>query len=610
MIISIRRVAFYLLKIQNQVSFHFLSDSFLTMLAISVFSFIKRTLKSFKFYVFLHLFVIIYAAIDISLWPYLSKLLIDQLAIASKENLIVEIAPLASLLIIFTILPGFIWRISDFAWMQMAPLLKKKITVESMEYLMGHSNNFFQNNFSGALTNRVKELANSVHRILDIALYNFLKTILALLIAFFTLYSIHKIFALGIILWAILFILLAIRAAKLTDQMSQDLSNQSSKITGGLVDILSNISNIKFFASRQKEKNNIENLCDEYTVFSRRRNLFLLKFFTIHGLTFGVYFTFCIVALIYLYSQSLVTLGDFAMLFTINCWLINEMWNSAGQMRDYLEQLGMAKQALSTIYKPIEIKDLDLEIVIKKGEIIFENVSFSYQNSLAIFNDNSITINPGQKIGLVGHSGGGKSTFVNLILRFFDINKGRILIDGQDIAKVGQDSLRSQIGVIPQEPTLFHRSLFDNIAYGKNGATIDEVIEAAKKANCHDFILQIAQKYDALVGERGIKLSGGQRQRVAIARAFLKNAPILILDEATSQLDSITEALIQDSLEKLMTNKTVIVIAHRLSTLQNMDRILVFDHGSIVEDGSHQELLALDGFYKKLWDSQVGGFLN
>ena len=573
-------------------------------------SFFKTSLRPFKFYLALHLFVITYAAIDISLWPYVSKLMIDKLAIVPKENLTAEITPIAILLIILTILPGFIWRISDFAWMKMAPLLRKKITVDNMEYLMKHSHNFFQNNFSGALTNRVKELAHSSHSILETSLYNFLKTFLALIVAFFTLYSIHKIFAFGIILWAILFIFLAIRAAKLTNKMSSDLSDQSSKITGCLVDILSNISNVKFFSSSKKEKNNIENLCDEFTILSRRRNLFLLKFFTIHGLTFGIYFTFCIIALIYLYSQSLVTLGDFMMLFTINCWLINEMWNAAGQMRDYLEHLGMVKQALKIIHQPLELKDGEEILKVEKGEIIFKNVEFAYKNSTPLFADKSIVIKAGEKIGLVGHSGGGKTTFVNLILRLFDVTKGEILIDGQDISKTSQDSLRASIGVIPQDPSLFHRSLLENISYGKNSATLEEIIEAAKKSHCHDFIERLPEKYNSLVGERGVKLSGGQRQRIALARAFLKNAPILILDEATSQLDSITENFIQDSLKNLMQNKTVLVIAHRLSTLQIMDRILVFDQGKIVEDGNHKDLLALNGTYSKLWNAQVGGVLT
>jgi ATP-binding cassette subfamily B protein len=221
----------------------------------------------------------------------------------------------------------------------------------------------------------------------------------------------------------------------------------------------------------------------------------------------------------------------------------------------------------------------------------------------------SVTIPAGQKVGLVGYSGNGKTTFANLILRLFDVTSGRILIDGQDIREVTQESLRAQISLIPQDPFLFHRTLLENIRYGRLDASEQDIITAAQKAHAHEFIAKLPQGYESLVGERGVKLSGGQRQRIAIARAILKNAPILILDEATSQLDSITESKIQDSLWQLMQDKTAIVIAHRLSTLLHMDRILVFGQGKIIEDGTHQDLLAKQGVYKTLWDMQVGGFL-
>jgi ATP-binding cassette subfamily B protein len=247
---------------------------------------------------------------------------------------------------------------------------------------------------------------------------------------------------------------------------------------------------------------------------------------------------------------------------------------------------------------------------VTKGKITFSKVRFNYKNTKPLFRRKSVIIEPGQKIGLVGYSGSGKTTFVSLILRLYDVTSGQILIDGQDIRDVTQDSLRCHISLIPQEPSLFHRTVMENIRYGRLEASDEEVIEAAKKAYAHEFIMQLPEAYDSLVGERGIKLSGGQRQRIAIARAILKNAPILMLDEATSQLDSVTEIEIQKSLWVLMQNKTTLVVAHRLSTLLQMDRILVFDQGKIVEDGTHAELLAENGLYKGLWDAQVGGFLQ
>ena len=236
-------------------------------------------------------------------------------------------------------------------------------------------------------------------------------------------------------------------------------------------------------------------------------------------------------------------------------------------------------------------------------------MTFHYDEGAHLFNNKNVIIQSGQKVGLVGLSGSGKSTFVNLILLLFDVESGKIVIDGQNIRKVTQESLRENIAMIPQDVSLFHRTLMENIRYGRTDATDEEVIDASKKAHCHEFISQLKEGYESLVGERGIKLSGGQRQRIAIARALLKNAPILILDEATSALDSLTEKLIQDSLHALMQGRTTIVIAHRLSTLSEMDRILVFDKGQIVEDGSHDDLLKAKGHYSRMWAMQAGGFL-
>lgn len=576
----------------------------------TAFPFLLNSIKPFKFYVGLHLFVVLYNAIDLSLWPYISKLLIDKLTVTPRELVISETWPIALLLIIFTILPGMVWRLCDFSWMNLTPALKKKITSESMDYAMQHSHNYFQNNFSGSLANKVRDLANSTPPMLGRILYSFLNVTLSLIIAFITLFTVHKIFAFGLIIWAAIFIFMALKAAKIVNPLSIATADQQTKIMGSLVDILSNISNVRFFNGSRYESNRIKALQDDYTTLSKRRNLFLIKFYIIHAITFSAYFVFCIVTLIWLYSQNLVTLGDFLLLFTINNWIIHLMWMSANELNGFLEDVGTINQALSVVNEALQITDESnaKNLAANRGEIIFKNVNFAYKDSTPLFHEKNITIKPGEKIGLVGHSGGGKTTFVNLILRFFDLNSGHILIDGQDISKVTQESLRNAIGMIPQDPSLFHRTLLENISYGSNEEN-SAIIEAAKKAHAHEFIEKLPLGYDSLVGERGVKLSGGQRQRIAIARAFLKDAPILILDEATSQLDSITENLIQESLAKLMKNKTTIVIAHRLSTLKHMDRILVFDKGEIIEDGSHQTLLDLNGTYKKLWDSQVGGFI-
>lgn len=286
-------------------------------------------------------------------------------------------------------------------------------------------------------------------------------------------------------------------------------------------------------------------------------------------------------------------------------------WLAGLELPNLFQECGVCRQALTVIQDKHEIVDAPdaKPLKVRRGEIVFENVSFHYAHNRNIFEDKNLVIKAGSKVGLVGFSGSGKSTFVHLILRYFDVEAGRILIDGQDIKNVTQNSLREQIALIPQDTTLFHRTLMENIRYGRLEATDEEVVAAAKRAHAHEFIEKTSHQYHTVAGERGVSLSGGQRQRIAIARAVLKDAPIFILDEATSSLDSVTEKKIQEGLEFLMDAHTCIVIAHRLSTLSNMDRILVFKEGKIVEDGTHYELLEADGHYAHMWNMQAGGFL-
>lgn len=322
-------------------------------------------------------------------------------------------------------------------------------------------------------------------------------------------------------------------------------------------------------------------------------------------LAFTIYF------LVVNWRDDDISSGDFVFIFNISFGIMDNLWHLGHATADLFKEIGIAKQALSLIQTRHDICDKEnaRELVVSKSKIAFQNVTFNYKENDNIFTNESIIIEAKQRVGLVGFSGSGKTTFVNLILRFFDINSGTIKIDGQSIAEVTQDSLRQNITVIPQDTNLFHRSLFENIRYGNIEASDDEIYEASRNAHCHEFIDSLPEGYESLVGERGIKLSGGQRQRIAIARALLKKAPILILDEATSALDSLTEKYIQESLQALMQGKTTIVIAHRLSTLSAMNRILVFDKGHIIEDGTHDQLIRQNSHYKKLWKMQAGGFL-
>ena len=291
--------------------------------------------------------------------------------------------------------------------------------------------------------------------------------------------------------------------------------------------------------------------------------------------------------------------------------VINDVRNLSRRFLEFFEYIGNITDGVNVIIRPHEVTDVAgaRRLAVTAGEIRLEHVDFAYPGGAQVFSGLTLDIRPGTRVGLVGFSGSGKSTFVNLILRLYDVQRGRILIDGQDIREVTQDSLRGAIAMISQEPILFHRSLIENVRYGRLEATDDEVQDAARRAHAQDFITSLPEGYDSLVGERGVRLSGGQRQRIAIARAVLKDAPIFFMDEATSSLDSVTERQIQDAIEELMRGRTAVVIAHRLSTIAHLDRIVVFHDGVVVEDGTHRELLARRGHYARLWSMQAGGFL-
>jgi ABC-type multidrug transport system fused ATPase/permease subunit len=316
-------------------------------------------------------------------------------------------------------------------------------------------------------------------------------------------------------------------------------------------------------------------------------------------------------ATIWLWVDARVTVGDVVMVTALLASIQGALVFIGNSINAFTRRYGEIEEGLHDIITEYEITDKEeiKQLSVTHGEIIWNEVSFKYEAS-TVFEHFNLTIKGGQRIGLVGSSGAGKTTFVSLLLRQHDLSEGAITIDGQNISDVTQDSLREQIAIVPQEPMLFHRSIRENIAYGKPDATEEEIIAVAKKAQAHDFIIELEEKYDTLVGERGVKLSGGQKQRIAIARAMLKNAPILILDEATSALDSESEVLIQKALHELMEGKTVIAVAHRLSTLREMDRIIVLEKGKIVEDGTHTKLTKKkNGMYARLWEHQAGGFL-
>ncbi|MBX3487773.1 MAG: ABC transporter ATP-binding protein [Candidatus Paracaedibacteraceae bacterium] len=550
-------------------------------------------------------------AIDFSLHPYLQKLIIDGIADQSISAYTSVGVP-AILFILLSFTMSTVFRGYDyFVAIKMIPEMRKYIGQKYLSNLLSQSHPFFQNQFAGSLANKINDLTTHVPDMIQILSDRFLSHFLMLVVAVFTLWQVAPIFA-GLMLgWTIFFSGLSIVLSGRLTRLADAWSEHGSTITGRVVDVLSNVMALRLFARKRYEYDYISDSF-ESAVQSEKRlnwNYFWVWFF------YGYSFVFTLAVNIYFLLKKrdlgLITVGDFALVITLNVAMVDILWQLTREFSQFTKFYGKISQALRVVLEPLEIQDSvgAKPLIIDCGSIAFDKVTFCYNHKDPLFKDLTVMIQGGQKIGLVGYSGSGKSSFVNLILRLYDVTAGDIAIDGQSLRAVTLESLYQSIAMIPQEPSLFHRTLLDNIRYGQPDATERAVIEAAKKAHAHEFISKIAEGYQSTVGERGIKLSGGQRQRIAIARAILKDAPILILDEATSQLDSLTESYIQDSLWQAMQGKTTIVVAHRLSTLLQMDRILVFDKGQIIQDGAHDELLKEEGLYQQLWSHQVGGFL-
>lgn len=578
----------------------------------TLFPFIWHFLKEHKMIVYMVVFLSIIAGFWGPFNSVLIKQLIDSLPSVNDGNVAVLAIPASLIVLNFIVFDNFTWRSVNYIWAKYVPVVQNKIIAVMLDYALSQSYGFYQNTLSGKVSKQITNLSDGVIDIITYKMTNFLRGGSLLLAAFAASYYVNSIFCLILITWFIIFAFFSICMSKKIVNLADKLAEEETVVVGELVDSLSNHSNVRIFGRKFQENLRMMPFFDGQRKAYYSLNIYSIMLYCIQGGLIAIMMSFTVFALVKLYGKSLVTIGDFALILGLSMETGHMTWFLMSEVDHFNKAAGKCKQSLISLIVPLEIQDKADTTTLNcaHGKITFDNVKFHYKGTEPLFQNKSIEINAGQKVGLVGYSGGGKSTFVNLILRLYDVTDGAILIDGQDIRDVTQDSLRENIAMIPQDPSLFHRSLMENIRYGRANSTDEEVIEAAKKAHAHEFISALPQGYDSLVGERGVKLSGGQRQRIAIARAILKNAPILILDEATSQLDSVTESLIQESLWELMQNKTTIVIAHRLSTLLHMDRILVFDKGKIVEDGTHSELLAKAGLYKHLWDAQVGGFLG
>lgn len=478
--------------------------------------------------------------------------------------------------------------------------------------MINHSHSFFANNFGGSLTNKINKYARAFDKLVDRMMSDALPLIVRGVGTVFTLYVLFPKYAYILGGFLILFVITAIIYIRFKLKYDVIASIADSRTTGSLADSIGNHSTIQLFTGHEYEKGYIK------TITQDQKEKTIFNWYLWQGLfTSQSFYTVCVEFVIFWiilgdWRVGLIALPSIVLLYSYFTRLFENLWTLGSIIRAYYESFADAEEMAEILNAPYEIIDKPTEKILHaKGEIVFDDVTYMYENNNAkVLNNFYLKIPAGQKVAIVGSSGAGKTTFVRLLMRLFNLNDGKILIDGVDIKNITQENLREVVSFVPQDPSLFHRTLMENIRYGRRTASDEEVLSAATLAHCSEFISKLPEGYKTYVGERGVKLSGGERQRVAIARAILKDSPILILDEATSSLDSISEYYIQDAFTELMKRKTTIVIAHRLSTIQKMDRIIVLDKGRIAEEGTHKELLEKGGMYADLWSHQTGGFLE
>ncbi|MGX2041562.1 ABC transporter ATP-binding protein [Methylocaldum sp. MU1018] len=577
------------------------------------FRFIMHCMAGFRGWLLLMLILEAGQAVSNILVPYAIGQIIDGVTEASGDP-----APLAErlktplmLFAALNIAEILFSRASGACLIAVGPRLRQRTTQMLYAYLQHHSVRYFSGYFAGALAHRITETAMSVNHTVWAVLFDFWPIGIVFAVSVALLLRAHADLGWFVAVWVLIYVGVSFWLARRCRPYAQAYAETRSQVNGKIVDSVTNILNVKLFARLRHERDYLDRYLETEVKAGRRTFWYMervrwFQFISAAALKIGtIYFALT------LWERGLIGIGDFAMSAGLALLIIGDARNLSRRFLEFFEYVGNVANGVATIVKPHDIVDAPKArpLRVTHGRIEFRDVRFGYASGQRVFDGLNVVIEPGQRVGLVGFSGSGKSSFVGLILRYYEPQGGRILIDGTDIAHVTQASLHEQVSLIPQDPSLFHRSLRDNIRYGRLDAEDVDIAAAARMAHAHDFIDAMQDGYESLVGERGVKLSGGQRQRIAIARVMIKDAPILILDEATSSLDSITEKAIQDSLDRLMGRKTVIVVAHRLSTIAHLDRILVFNRGRIVEDGNHRELLAAKDFYHKLWAMQAGGFL-
>ena len=567
--------------------------------------------KEQKGLVILTILVVTLAELVVTSIPYIFRSIIDATEGVKNAATEQQVIFWALLFPVAIVVSDLLWRMSGFAGMRWMTAAHGRSYEILFSYLGKHSHSYFSDRFAGSLSSKVTHASDGVQSFYESFTWNYYPGILSLLFTVIYIGSINLMAGGLFLLMLAILVPLNFKLAKYRRPHVVALSEQSTRTRGVLVDSITNIGAVRQYAAHESEYKRFTSELAKGRQLNLRQWAISEWGLLINNVIIAVFQLALVVITVTLWKRDVLSTGELVMMVTLLLNVTGTLVFIGNSINSFIRRYGEVEEGLTDVLRPHEIVDEAnaKPLKVKTGAVSWQAVDFTFGNN-SVFSNFDLEIEPGQRVGLVGSSGAGKTTFVSLLLRQHELTKGKILIDGQDIAKVTQDSLREHIAVVPQEPLLFHRSIRENIAYGKDGASEQEIIEVAKKAEAHKFISKLEHGYDTLVGERGVKLSGGQKQRVAIARAMLKNAPILILDEATSALDSESEVAIQKALHTLMEGKTVVAIAHRLSTLREMDRIIVLETGQILEDGTHESLTHAGGLYQRLWEHQAGGFLQ
>jgi ATP-binding cassette subfamily B protein len=552
------------------------------------------------------LILLIYGG-NVFLKTQLIKMLVD--AVVQASSTLDELWALVGHFGVVLLIELLTFRLQEWCALRYEPVLQNHVTTSVFKHVLQREYGFFQTQLAGNLAAKVDDLAVCIPALVSIVLYDYFVSLLLVGVAFMSLWKVSHGLAWAISCWALLTVATAVLITQRALQLAKYAAETAARIGGKMTDVFDNTLTARLFSMQAYALRQLTLLQAECVKANQKYRWLMLKFYVFQGASFQLYQVACLLLLVHMYSQHRVSAGAFAMILSTNLIITDGLWKMFERMQELNTLWGKISQAVQVLLAPTHIQDKPhaTPLVVNAGIINFEQVTFGYSNASHLFRSQTICIAAKQKVGLVGYSGSGKTTFVHLIARLFDVDSGAILIDGQDIRDVTQETLREALTVVTQESNLFHSTILENIRYGKPDADDSEVIEASKKACAHEFIVQLPHQYDTSVGARGFKISGGQRQRIAIARAFLKDAPIVLLDEVTAHLDVATEQKIHAALAAWVRDKTALVISHHLDTLKNMDRILVFNRGKIIEDGTHHQLLVQGGHYTTLWNMRDRG---